>query len=91
MVAILAVTAASWAVLMGLAPLLQVYRMLRRGSSVDVSIGYLLILAPGFVLWVAYGAASTNLALVIPNTVAFVVVSITIATAWRLRGQPAAS
>jgi MtN3 and saliva related transmembrane protein len=91
MVAILAVTAASWAVLMGLAPLLQVCRMLRRGSSVDVSIGYLLILAPGFVLWVAYGAASTNLALVIPNTVAFVVVTIAIVTAWRLRRRPAAS
>lgn len=40
--------------------------MLQRHSSADVSIGYLLILLPGFALWVAYGISSSNIALVIP-------------------------
>ncbi len=85
MVAILAVAAASWAVLMGVAPLLQVRRMLQRHSSADVSIGYLLILLPGFALWVAYGVAASNIALVIPNVVAFIVAAATVACALHLR------
>lgn len=85
MVAILAVAAASWAVLMGVAPLLQVRRMLQRHSSADVSIGYLLILLPGFALWVAYGVAASNIALVIPNVVAFIVTAATVACALHLR------
>jgi MtN3 and saliva related transmembrane protein len=84
-VAIFAVAAASWAVFMGVAPLLQVRRMLQRHSSADVSIGYLLILLPGFALWVAYGVASSDIALVIPNIVAFVVAMATVACAVRLR------
>jgi len=50
-----------------------------------VSIGYLLILLPGFALWVAYGIASSNIALVIPNVVAFVVAAATVACALHLR------
>lgn len=86
-VEIFAVAAASWAVLMGVAPLLQVRRMLQRQSSADVSIGYLLILLPGFALWVAYGISSSDVALVIPNVVAFVVAAATVACALRLRAR----
>lgn len=85
MVSVLALAAGGWAVVMGLAPLLQVRRMLRRRSSADVSVGYLLVLLPGFALWVAYGAASGELALVVPNVVAFVVAALTLACAVRLR------
>ena len=84
-VGILAVAAASWAVLMGLAPLLQVRRMRQRRSSADVSIGFLLILLPGFALWVAYGVASHDNALVIPNVVAFIVGAGTMIYAVHLR------
>ena len=87
MVTLFAVAAASWAVLMAVAPLLQVRRMLRRRSSADVSIGYLLILLPGFALWVAYGIASSDIALVIPNIVAFAVATGTVACALHLRGR----
>ncbi len=87
MVTLFAVAAASWAVLMAVAPLLQVRRMLRRRSSADVSIGYLLILLPGFALWVAYGIASSDIALVIPNIVAFAVAAATVACALHLRGR----
>ena len=50
-----------------------------------MSTGYLLILLPGFALWVAYGIASSDIALVIPNIVAFVVAAATVACALRLR------
>lgn len=82
---IFAVTAATWAVLMGIAPLSRVRRMLQRRSSADVSVGYLLVLLPGFALWVAYGVASDDLALVIPNVVAFVVAAGTVICVLRLR------
>ncbi|HEU5266807.1 MAG TPA: SemiSWEET family transporter [Jatrophihabitans sp.] len=88
-VAVLALTAASWAVLMGVAPLLQLRRMIQRRSSADVSIGYLLILLPGFALWVGYGLASGNPALVVPNSVAFVVAAVTVICAVRLRRRRA--
>jgi MtN3 and saliva related transmembrane protein len=84
-VAIFAFAAASWAILMGVAPLLQVRRMLQRRSSADVSIGYLLILLPGFALWVIYGLASHDIALVIPNIVAFIVATATVTCALHLR------
>ncbi|MDR7187168.1 uncharacterized protein with PQ loop repeat [Microbacterium trichothecenolyticum] len=85
MTEVLAVLAATWAVIMGLAPLLQLRRMVQRGSAADVSIGYLLILLPGFGLWIAYGVSATNLALVVPNAVGLLVASITTGYAVRLR------
>ena len=77
--------AGSWAVVMGVSPLLQVRRMLQRQSSADVSIGYLFILFPGFALWIAYGLASRDFALVIPNIVSLVICAITIGYALKLR------
>jgi len=85
----LAVAAASWAVLMGISPILQIRSMLRERSSRDVSVGYFTILLIGFLLWIAYGAAARNAALVIPNCVALVVGSAVIVVALRLRPAPA--
>ena len=82
---LLAFAAATWGVVMAIAPLLQVRRMLRRRSSDDVSVGYLALLVPGFCLWVAYGVASGDIALVVPNTVATLVASLAIVIALRLR------
>ncbi|HZC74131.1 MAG TPA: SemiSWEET family transporter [Jatrophihabitans sp.] len=82
----LAFAAGSWAIVMGLAPLLQVRRMLVRRSSADVSLGYLLVLLPGFALWFAYGLAVGDAALVIPNAVAFLVDAGTIGCVLVLRG-----
>lgn len=82
---ILAVAAATWGVVMAVAPLLQLRRMLRRRSSEDVSIGYLVVLLPGFSLWASYGIASGDLALVLPNVVAAVIAGLTIVVAVRLR------
>ena len=67
---VLATAASSWAVLMGIAPTLQIRRMLRAQSSSEVSVAYFTVLLIGFLLWIAYGAAAGILALVIPNAVA---------------------
>lgn len=77
----LAAVAASWGVLMAISPLLQIRRMLERRSSADVSIAYLSVLQIGFTLWIAYGVALGNLALVVPNSVAFLIGAATIGVA----------
>jgi MtN3 and saliva related transmembrane protein len=82
---VLAAAAASWAVLMGVAPLLQIRRMLRERSSRDVSVGYFAILLIGFLLWICYGSAAGIPALVIPNIVALLVGATVIIVALRLR------
>lgn len=82
----LAVLAASWGVLMALAPLLQIRRILERRSSSDVSLAYLAVLLVGFVLWIAYGAAIGNAALIVPNSVALMVGLVTMAIAIHFRG-----
>ena len=66
---------------MALAPILQIREIVRRRSSEGVSIGYFAVLLVGFGLWVAYGVASHNLPLVVPNCVAFLLMAITIAVA----------
>jgi MtN3 and saliva related transmembrane protein len=80
----LAVAAAAWGVLMGVSPVLQIRRMLRQRSSRDVSVGYFVVLLVGFLLWVAYGIASRNLALIVPNSVALLTVGSTVAVALQL-------
>ena len=86
---ILAAAASSWAVLMGLAPLLQIRRMLRERSSGQISVGYFTILLIGFLLWIAYGASARIMALVIPNIVSLLVGTAVIIVTLRLRRQPA--
>jgi MtN3 and saliva related transmembrane protein len=81
----LGIIAASWAVVMALSPILQIREFVRRRSSDGVSIGYLLVLLVGFALWGAYGVASRNLPLVVPNTVALVVMGVTVGIAIRYR------
>lgn len=81
----LGVTAATWAMLMALSPLLQVREIRRRRSSDGISIGYFWVLLVGFALWVAYGLARGDLPLVLPNSVALLVMAATIAVTLRHR------
>ncbi len=81
----LAVLAAFWGVAMAIAPVLQIRRMLARRSSEDVSLGFLAVLLVGFVIWLSYGAAIGNVALIIPNVVALLVGIATFGVAWRFR------
>jgi uncharacterized protein with PQ loop repeat len=87
----LGVTAAAWGVLMAISPTLQIRRILERRSSKDISISYLAVLQVGFTLWVAYGLALANPAIVVPNSVAFLIGVATIVIALRFRDGPAAT
>jgi MtN3 and saliva related transmembrane protein len=82
--------AAAWGVLMALSPALQIRRILDRRSSRDISISYLAVLQVGFTLWVGYGLALGNAAIVVPNSVAFLVGVATIVVALRFRDAAAA-
>ena len=81
----LAVAAAAWALAMALGPVLQIRRIVDQQSSRGVSIAFFGVLLIGFVLWVAYGIAAANVALIVPNTVAGIVMVVTIAVAIRYR------
>ena len=81
----LGLAAAAFGVAMGLSPLLQVRHMVARGSSADISLPFLLVLLVGFVLWLAYGVALGNPALIVPNCVAAVVSVATILVSLRYR------
>lgn len=88
---LLAVAAASWGVLMGLSPVLQIRRMLTERSSRDLSVGYFLILLVGFLLWICYGIVARNPVLIVPNSISFVAGAVTVIVALRLppRGSSA--
>ena len=82
---LLAVLASFWGILMALAPTLQIRHMISIRSSSGISIPYLSVLVVGFALWFAYGIALQNLALIIPNTLAFIVGTTTIVVARHYR------
>jgi hypothetical protein len=84
----LAAGAAGWGLVMAPSPLLQIRQMIGRQSSRDVAIGYWCVLLVGFALWLAYGVAMANLALIVPNAVAFGVGCLTIGVAMRYRRPP---
>lgn len=88
MESILALMAASWAIAMALGPVLQIRKIVEHGSSRGISIGYYLVLLVGFILWVAYGVAASNLALIVPNSVAMIVIVATIIVAVHYRELP---
>ena len=56
--AFLGLAASAWAVMMALAPLLQVREIRARGSPAGVSAATYRVLLVGFGLWVAYGLAA---------------------------------
>ena len=85
MVTVFAAAAATWGVAMALAPLLQAHTIRRSRSSANVSVAYQQVLLIGFILWLAYGVAAANLALVIPNSIATIVCAMTILVSLRYR------
>ena len=88
---ILAAATSIWAVAMAVSPSLQIRQMLRTRSSEDVSVGYFLVLVVGFLLWVAYGWATRDPVLYVPNTIAVIVGTATIVIALRFRRSEAST
>ena len=85
---VLGVCAGAWGVVMAIAPGLQIRKMLRTRTATDVSLGFFGLLLPGYVLWVAYGFSRGDLALVVPNVVAFCVGLTTMLVARHFRRHP---
>jgi MtN3 and saliva related transmembrane protein len=81
----LAVAAATWGVAMAVSPLLQIRAIRAHQSSRGVSVGYQQVLLVGFILWLSYGIALHNAAIIIPNIVAAVVSIATILVALHYR------
>jgi uncharacterized protein with PQ loop repeat len=81
----LAIAAATWGIAMALSPLLQIRAMRAHQSSQAVSVGYQQVLLVGFVLWLSYGIALHNAAIIVPNVLATVVSVTTIVVALRFR------
>lgn len=82
---LLAIIATTWGIAMALAPTLQIRHMIAIGSSAGISISYLGVLVIGFALWLAYGIAIENVALIVANSIAFIVGATTIAVARHYR------
>ena len=83
----LGIAAATWGLVMAMAPVLQIRRILQNHSSRDVSIGYLVVLVVGFALWIVYGTTIGNAALIVPNTAALATGIGTIGIALRYRAR----
>jgi MtN3 and saliva related transmembrane protein len=81
----LAFAASGWGIAMAVSPVLQIRKIVQHRSSHGVSIGYMSVLFVGFILWLAYGIALDNWALIVPNVVAAVVISATMTVAYRYR------
>jgi uncharacterized protein with PQ loop repeat len=81
----LAFIASSYGVVMAISPTLQIRAILRSRDSSSVSAGYQRVLFAGFVLWLAYGIASDNWAIIVPNIVAAIVSAVTILVTLRYR------
>ena len=85
MVTVLAISAATWGIAMAVSPVLQIRKIVRHRSSRGDSVGYMTVLFIGFLLWLAYGIALGNWALIVPNIIAAIVIVATMAVALRYR------
>ena len=85
MVTALAFVAAGWGIAMAVSPVLQIRKIVQHRSSHGVSLGYMTVLFVGFLLWLSYGIALGNWALIVPNVVAAVVITATMAVTLRFR------
>ncbi len=80
-----AVIASSYGIVMAISPLLQIRAIMLTRDSTGVSAGYQRVLLVGFLLWLAYGVASDNWAIIVPNVVAAFVSLATIVVTMRFR------
>ncbi len=85
MIGYLAAAAATWGVAMAVSPLLQIRAIRAHKSSRGVSVAYQQVLLVGFFLWLSYGIALHNWAIIVPNMVAAIVSVATILVSLRYR------
>jgi MtN3 and saliva related transmembrane protein len=85
--AVLGIAATLVGVAMGLSPLLQVRTILERRSSDDVSVPFFAVLIVGLALWLSYGIALGNPALIISNAVGLTSYIFAILAVIRFKGR----
>jgi uncharacterized protein with PQ loop repeat len=81
----LAFAASGWGIAMAVSPVLQIRKIVQHRSSRGVSLGYMIVLLIGFVLWFAYGVSLGNWFMILPNVIATIVIVATMAVAHRYR------
>jgi uncharacterized protein with PQ loop repeat len=82
---VFAVLAGGFGVVMGASPLLQALHSHRRESSSDVSLAFLVVLICGGTLWLLYGLALGNIAIIVANIVGVLSSGTTLMVAIRWR------
>ena len=85
MVTVLAFSAATWGIAMAVSPVLQIRKIVHHRSSRGISLAYMTVLFVGFLLWLAYGIALENWAMILPNIVAVIVIVATMVITVRYR------
>ncbi len=85
---VLGICAGTWGVVMAIAPGMQLRKMVRTRTAADVSMSFFGLLLPGYVLWVSYGVARGDPALIVPNAVAFCMGVATMLVARYFRKNP---
>jgi uncharacterized protein with PQ loop repeat len=76
-------------VVMALSPLLQARRVHAVRDSSEVSAAMFIVIGGNAAVWLAHGIATSDLVLVVPNVVAVVAASVTVAVVRRHRHGPA--
>lgn len=69
---ILAILAAIFGILIGIANFPQVIKIFRRKSAKDISISSVLIFFTGSIIWTLYGIELRNFPVIITNSLAFI-------------------
>jgi MtN3 and saliva related transmembrane protein len=88
--------AATAGIMMGLAPLMQLRRMMRRRSVADVSVAFFGLMACGNLAWLSYGLALSNVPVVLANSISAVTAGLTVGigicapSSWRASSDGAA-
>ncbi len=77
-----------YGVLAALKTLLQTRQMLVRRTSSGVSAGFLASYAGGYAIWLAYGASTGSVPLIVVDTVGLLCAALTLAVERSLRGSP---
>ena len=76
--------------LVGLAPLAQLRRVVKRKSAGDISVTWLALYGGGCLVWLLYGASAGSLPLIVSQAASLASVSATLVVVRRFRAGPAA-
>jgi uncharacterized protein with PQ loop repeat len=88
MTALLGALATAYGMGAGVSSLLQARRMRQRGTSADVSLGFLGSYLGGYAIWLTYGLSIGSMPLIVVDAVGLVCGGLTLLVAVRLRRSP---